>query len=75
MQKKSYSVDEKLLKEVTKTFGFLNKSQTINIALEELLNAKKRKDFFLWAGSKIWVGNLQEIRKDRFPPIKFKLKI
>ena len=58
------SIDEKLFKEASKTFGEKSQSAVVNRALEEAVKIGKIRRLVSFIGKDMWRGNLSEMRRD-----------
>jgi Arc/MetJ family transcription regulator len=64
MKRTNLVLDEQLLEEATKTLGAKTYSSAVNTALAEVIRLRKLQQLPNFFGSKIWQGNLAEMRGD-----------
>lgn len=64
MRRTNLVLDEQLLKEATHVLGAKTYSAAVNIALAEAIRLKKLQQLPHFFGSKIWEGDLTEMRGD-----------
>ncbi len=58
-------IDDKLMKEAMRVACTKTKKETVEIALNELIAARKRKQILQYRGKLSWSGDLDEMRKTR----------
>ncbi|MBI3679103.1 MAG: type II toxin-antitoxin system VapB family antitoxin [Acidobacteria bacterium] len=68
MKRTNLVLDEEKLKEATRVLGVKTYSAAVNTALEEVIRLKKIRDLARFRGSRIWRGNLSEMREDKPSP-------
>lgn len=59
-------LDDKLVEEGMKLTGVKTKKELVNLALKELIERRKKKNFLKFEGKIEWEGSLDEIRRTRF---------
>jgi hypothetical protein len=64
MKRTNLVLDEQLLEEATHAVGAKTYSAAVNTALAEVIRLKKIQQIPHFFGSKIWEGNLAEMRSD-----------
>lgn len=62
-------IDDKLIEEGLEYTGFKTKKELVNFALKKLVERKKRKSIIELEGKLHWVGDLEEMRGNRFEDI------
>ncbi len=67
MKRTNLVLDEELLKEATRELGLKTYSATVNAALKEIVRQKQVDKLSDFVGKLEWIGDLSEMRKDRFP--------
>ncbi len=65
MKRTNLVLDENLLSEATKVLSAKTRSAAVNIALAEVIRLRKIQSISEFSGSKIWKGDLGEMRQDR----------
>jgi Arc/MetJ family transcription regulator len=65
MKRTNLVLDEQLLKDAVRYLGVKTYSAAVNAALAEVVRWKKVEGLAAYAGSKIWEGDLSEMREDR----------
>jgi Arc/MetJ family transcription regulator len=65
MKRTNLVFDEELLQEATKILSAKTYSSAVNIALAEVIRLRKIQSLPAFFGSKIWNGDLSEMREDR----------
>lgn len=65
MKRTNLVLDESLLKEAREVLGAKTYSEAVNQALREIIRIGHIKGFTKWFGTKIWEGDLSEMREDR----------
>lgn len=65
MKRTNLVLDERLLEEATRALGAKTYSAAVNRALEEVLRVRKIQSLASFFGSRLWEGNLAEMREDR----------
>ena len=65
MRRTNLVLDEQLLEEATHAVGAKTYSAAVNTALAEIIRLKKIQQLPHFFGSKIWEGDLAEMRGDR----------
>jgi len=65
MKRTNLVLDEELLKQAVHVLGVKTYSAAVNTALSETLRMKKVLDLRRFFGSRIWEGDLSEMRDDR----------
>jgi Arc/MetJ family transcription regulator len=66
MRRTNLVLDGDLLEEATRAFGVRTYSATVNLALKEALRLHKVQALARFFGQDLWVGDLSEMRADRF---------
>lgn len=61
-------LDDKLVKEAFRLTDAKTKRELVDMALQELVARRKRKNILRWAGKVDWVGDLNEMRRGRYDP-------
>lgn len=69
MKRTRLSLDEQLLREVTRVSGETTISRAVELALQEYLRHHKARRILELAGSGLWDGNLSEMRQDPSPAL------
>jgi Arc/MetJ family transcription regulator len=64
MKRTNLVLDEQLLAEATRVLGAKTYSAAVNQALEEVLRLRKVQQLADFFGSRLWEGNLAEMRGD-----------
>ncbi len=59
-------LDDNLIKKGFKLTKAKTKKELVNLALEELIERKQRKQILKLEGKVKWQGNLEKLRKGRF---------
>ena len=67
MARTNINLDDTLISKGLKITGLRTKKDLVDLALRELLRNESQKDILSLEGAIRWEGNLDEIRKDRFP--------
>jgi len=62
-------IDDRLIEEGLAVTGLKTKRDLVNYALKELVDRKKRKAILALEGRLRWVGDLNDMREDRFEDI------
>ena len=65
MKRTNLVLDEKALEETRRLSGKRTYSDAVNEALKEYCRLRALSKIFEYRGSKIWEGNLAEMRRDR----------
>lgn len=65
MLRTNIELDSKLVNEALRLTGMKTKKEIVNYALKELVRKRNRKKLFKLEGKVEWVGNLNEMRKNR----------
>jgi Arc/MetJ family transcription regulator len=65
MRRTNLVLDEHLLEEATHALGVKTYSAAVNAALAEVIRLKKVQEIPRFFGTKIWEGDLAEMRNDR----------
>ena len=55
-----------LIQRASRLTGLTKKVEIVNLALERLIQQKELEDLLKLKGSVQWVGNLKEMRRNRF---------
>ncbi len=58
-------IDSKLMEEAMRVACTKTKKETVEVALNELIADRKRKNILQYRGKLTWSGDLEEIRKTR----------
>lgn len=58
-------IDSKLMDEAMRAACTKTKKETVEVALSELISARKRKQVLQYRGKLAWSGELDEVRKTR----------
>jgi Arc/MetJ family transcription regulator len=67
MKRTNLVLDEDLLETVTRVLGAKTYSAAVNTAMQEVIRFKKIQEIPRFFGTKIWEGDLAEMREDRSP--------
>jgi Arc/MetJ family transcription regulator len=67
MKRTNLVLDEELLETATRVLGAKTYSAAVNTALEEVIRLKKIQEIPRFFGTRIWEGDLSEMREDRVP--------
>ena len=65
MKRTNLVLDRELLDEATRAFGVRTYSAAVNLALSEALRLRKVQGLARFFGTKLWEGDLAEMRADR----------
>jgi len=65
MKRTNLVLDEHLLEEATRALGAKTYSAAVNTALAEVIRLKKIQELPRFFGTKLWEGDLAEMRDDR----------
>ena len=60
-------VDDAVLEEAKAALGAKNYSETLDLALREAIRTRKVMGLTSYFGKDLWHGDLEEMRRDRFP--------
>jgi Arc/MetJ family transcription regulator len=75
MKRTTFMVDETLLEDAKKALKAKTNSEAIEMALKEAVRVDLVRGLSQYFGKVEWVGDLDEMRKDRkFPPMASKAK-
>lgn len=64
MKRTNLVLDERLLDQATRVLGAKTYSGAVNTALEEVIRLRKIQGLSQFFGSRIWDGDLAEMRED-----------
>lgn len=59
-------IDDKLLEQARRVAGTKTKKETVEYALSELVRRRQRRKMLDLHGNFEWVGDLEEMRRNRF---------
>jgi Arc/MetJ family transcription regulator len=68
MKRTNLVLDERLLEEATRLSGEKTYSRAVERALDEFVRRIRARQILTLAGSGLWEGNLDEMRRDRRTP-------
>jgi hypothetical protein len=67
MKRTNLVLDERLLAEATRVLAARTYSAAVNTALEEVIRMRKIQNIPQFFGSRIWEGDLSQMREDQPP--------
>ncbi len=65
MSRTNIELEDKLVKEGMRVFKCKTKKELVHLALQELLKKEKRKEILKLQGTRLWEGDIDEMRKAR----------
>lgn len=65
MSRTNIELEDKLVEEGMRVFKCKTKKELVHLALQELLKKEKRKEILKLQGTKLWEGNIDEMRTVR----------
>ena len=67
MKRTSLVLDEEILEEAVRVLGVKTHSETVNLALKEVLRMRRIQGLADHIGKVEWIGDLSEMREDSRP--------
>ena len=58
-------IDDKLMRDALRATGAKTKREAVELGLRTLLRLRQQEDIRRYRGKLAWVGNLEEMRKDK----------